>query len=108
MSENYKIAVIGDKDSVTAFKVLGLSAFACEDAAEAKQLLRGLKRGDKGSYAVIYITEQLAAELPDEVAAFREIAVPALILIPSKGGSLGLGLDTLMAAAERAAGTKLF
>ncbi|MDR2360777.1 MAG: V-type ATP synthase subunit F [Oscillospiraceae bacterium] len=108
MSDNYKIAVIGDKDSVTAFKVLGLNAFICDDPADAKQILRELKRGFKDNYAVIYITEQLAAKLPDEVAAFREIAVPALILIPSKGGSLGLGLETLTAAAERATGTKLF
>jgi len=106
--ENFKVAVVGDKDSVTAFKALGLDTFPCETAGEARIALRHLTSDEDAHYAIIYITEQLAAQLPDEVAAYREIPVPALILIPSKTGSLGLGLSALSSAAERATGTKLF
>jgi V/A-type H+-transporting ATPase subunit F len=107
MNTAFKIAVVGDKDSVIAFKALGLVTVECDTAQRAKSALRDLTTGEE-QFAVIYITEALAAEMPDEVAAYREIPVPALILIPSKTGSLGLGLEALTSAAERATGTKLF
>ncbi|MDR0936398.1 MAG: V-type ATP synthase subunit F [Oscillospiraceae bacterium] len=104
---DYKIAILGDKDSVTAFKALGLHCVAAENAQEAKRELRALSAAEE-KFAIIYITEQLAQDIPEEVAAYREIAVPALILIPSKAGSLGLGSAALTQSAERAAGVKLF
>jgi len=107
MNESYKIAVLGDKDSVTAFKALGLTTVACDTAQDAKTALRRVAGGDE-HYAVVYITEQLARQLPDEIAHYREALTPAIILIPSKSGSLGLGLQALSDAAERATGTKLF
>jgi V/A-type H+-transporting ATPase subunit F len=103
---DYKIAVIGDKDSVTAFASLGLTCKTAENAQDAKRELNALS--ESKNFAIIYITEQLAQLIPEEVAAYREIAVPALILIPSKAGSLGLGLTALTQSAERAAGVKLF
>ena len=106
-SNSFKIAVVGDKDSVTAFKALGLMTFVCDTPRDAKAALRDLTNNEE-NYAIIYITEQLAAQLPEEVATFREIPVPALIMIPSKTGSLGLGVKALSEAAERATGTKLF
>ncbi|MDR0859384.1 MAG: V-type ATP synthase subunit F [Oscillospiraceae bacterium] len=104
---DYKLAIVGDKDSVTAFKALGLTCVAAESAEEAARALRDLSAPEK-RFAIIYITEDLARLIPEETAAYREITVPALILIPSKSGSLGLGLELLTQSAERAAGVKLF
>ena len=50
----YKIAVLGDKDSVLGFKALGLDTFPVESVDEAKTTLHDLARG---SYAVVYLTE---------------------------------------------------
>ncbi|MDR2530214.1 MAG: V-type ATP synthase subunit F [Oscillospiraceae bacterium] len=104
---SYKIAVLGDKDSVTAFKALGLETIECETAQEARGALRTLAAPDS-HVAIIYVTEQLARVIPDEVAQMREVPVPAVILIPSKFGSLGLGMAALSDAAERATGTRMF
>ncbi|MDR0819199.1 MAG: V-type ATP synthase subunit F [Oscillospiraceae bacterium] len=79
-NDTYKIAVIGDKDSVTAFKALGFVTVACETPDEAKSALSRLTYSDE-KYAIIYITARLAAQIPGEVAAYREIPVPALIPI---------------------------
>lgn len=53
----YKIAVIGDRDSVLGFRALGLDVFPTEDTDAGRRTLHRLAQED---YAVIYITEQLA------------------------------------------------
>ncbi|MDD3165321.1 MAG: V-type ATP synthase subunit F [Oscillospiraceae bacterium] len=99
-----KIAVLGDRDSVLGFRALGLTAFPAADAAEAKAQLVHLAKSD---YAIIYITEQLASELPDEISRYKDQLTPAVILIPGKAGTLGLGDDALQSAMERAVGANI-
>ncbi len=100
----YKIAVIGDRDSILGFQALGLDVFPLEDPAEARRLLHTLAREE---YAVIYITEQLAALLPADIDRYKDSVTPAIILIPGKSGSLGLGTDALQSAVERAVGADI-
>ena len=87
---NYKIAVLGDKDSVLGFKALGLDVFPAESAEEAKRTLHALA---KENYAVVYLTEGYAT--------------PAIILIPGKDGSLGIGMANVKRAVERAVGADI-
>ena len=98
----YKIAVLGDRDSVLGFRALGLDVFPAEDAAEGRQTLHRLA---KEQYAVIYVTEQLAAEISDEIDSYKDELMPAIILIPGRDGSLGLGSSALQSAVERAIGS---
>ena len=100
----YKIAVMGDRDSVLGFRALGLEVFPCEEAAEARRTLHQLARSD---YAVIYITEQLSSQLSAEVERYKDNVTPAIILIPGKSGSLGLGSSALQSAVERAVGADI-
>ena len=51
----YKIAVIGDRDSVLGFRALGLDVFPTEDTDAGRRMLHRLAQED---YAVIYITER--------------------------------------------------
>ena len=55
-----KIAVMGDQDSIYGFAALGLEIHPTTDRDEAAHLLKKLANTD---YAVIYMTEALAAEL---------------------------------------------
>ncbi len=100
----YKIAVLGDRDSVMGFKVLGLDVFPAQSPEEAKEELSRLA---KGSYAVIYLTEQLAVHLSAEIARYKDMLTPAIILIPGKEGSLGIGMDNVSRAVERAIGADI-
>ena len=100
----YKIAVMGDRDSVMGFKVLGLDVFEAKDAARAKSELRRLA---KEPYAIIYLTEQLAVQIPEEVSRYKDQLTPAIILIPGKEGSLGIGLSKVGEAVERAIGANI-
>ena len=97
----YKIAVLGDADSVLGFKALGLDVFPAETVEEAKSTLHRLA---KDSYAVVYLTEQLACHMNDELARYKDDLTPAVILIPGKEGSLGIGMANVKKSVERAVG----
>ena len=100
----YKIAVLGDQDSVLGFKALGLDIFPVEGTDEARHALHKLA---KEEYAIIYITEQLAAVLLADINKYKTSVTPAVILIPGKAGSLGLGAQALQSAIERAVGADI-
>ncbi|MCD8146380.1 MAG: V-type ATP synthase subunit F [Clostridiales bacterium] len=101
----YKIAVLGDRESVLGFKALGLDVHSAETAAEAKKILHQLARD--GETAIIYLTEQYAAEMPDEIARYKDEVTPAIILIPGKAGSLGIGMQNITDSVERAVGADI-
>ena len=101
-----KIAVIGGSDTVMGFKALGLETYPAADAAEAGQILRSLTR-DNDDYAIIYIEENLAQYMTHEIDKFKGRPTPAIILIPGREGSIGLGQTALRAAVERAVGTNI-
>ena len=102
-----KIAVMGGRETVMGFKALGLDVFPVEEA-EAKETLRRLAHGADGSnYAIIYVEENLAAVLETEIDKYKDKITPAIILIPGKNGSLGLGQNALRVAVERAVGSDI-
>ena len=70
----YKIAVIGDYDSIYGFATLGLSICPVKTRDEAREKLRQLA---DGQYGIIYITEGAAAELEEEIEEYREKTLPA-------------------------------
>jgi V/A-type H+-transporting ATPase subunit F len=100
----YKIAVLGDRDSALGFKALGLDVFFVENSDEARHTLHQLAKED---YAIVYVTEQLAAEIPADIDRYKNSVTPAVILIPGKTGSLGLGAQALQSAVERAVGADI-
>ena len=101
-----KIGVIGGRETVMGFKALGLETFPAASAAEATQVLRRITR-DSDEYAILYIEETLAAQMSAEIDKFKDSPTPAIILIPGREGSIGLGQSALKAAVERAVGTNI-
>ena len=104
MATTYRIAVIGDWESVMGFRALGLDAYPVTSVEEAKEKIRELAKSD---CAVIYLTEQLAAKLGDVIARYKDELKPAIILIPGREGSLGIGKETLQSSIERAVGADI-
>lgn len=101
---SYRIAVMGDKDSVLGFKALGLSTYAVDSAEEARTTLHRIAKED---FAVIYVTETLAVELEHDINRYKDNLTPAIILIPGKEGSLGIGARNIKKAVERAVGADI-
>ena len=100
----YKIAVMGDEDSIMGFAALGMEIFPQADAAAAARELRRLARED---YAVVYVTEALAEGIQDEINRYQDEVTPAVILIPGISCNTGLGMRLVGGAIERAVGTDI-
>ena len=100
----YKIAAMGDKDSICGFASLGLTIFPIEDAHECIVTLR--KIVDSG-YAVIYITENLASQIEGELERYRELPLPAIVLIPGVKGNTGMGMKLVSKSVEQAVGSDI-
>ncbi len=101
----YKVAVMGDYDSIYGFAALGLSTFPVEeDHAAAAKTLKHLAEND---YAVIFITEALAALLSEEIARYQEDVTPAIILIPGISGNTGAGIAQVKKSVEKAVGSDI-
>ena len=99
-----RIAVVGDWNSILGFRALGLETFPVKDAQAAKDTVRELA---KENCAVIYLTEQLAKDMPDTLQRYKDAQRPAIILIPGREGSLGIGKSNIESAIKRAIGTEI-
>ena len=100
----YKIAVLGDRDSTLGFKALGLEVCSVSAPEEGREALH---RMAKENFAIIYVTEQLASQLHADIARYKDSLTPAIILIPGKEGSLGIGMANVTTAVERAVGADI-
>lgn len=100
----YKIAVIGSRDSVYGFAALGLDTYFITGAEESVKLIRQLERKN---YAVIYITEAVAAEIPDEIKRISKQPFPAVIPIPGVQGNNGMGMAAVRDNIIKAVGSDI-
>ncbi len=101
-----KIAVMGDYDSIYGFAALGLVTFPVDlhDFDAARKTLRQLA---ENGYGVIYITEQLAELLTEEIRRYAERITPAIVLIPGVQGNTGAGVKNVKRSVEQAVGSDI-
>lgn len=100
----YKIGVIGDRESILGFKAVGLDVFPVDDPDEARKILKRIAKED---FAIIYITEQLYQFMMEEVDEYTDSRLPAIIPIPGKDGTLGIGMTSVKKSVERAVGADI-
>ena len=100
----YKNGVIGDRESILGFKAVGLDVFPVDDPDEARKILKRIAKED---FAIIYITEQVYQFMMDEVDEYTDSRLPAIIPIPGKDGTLGIGMTSVKKSVERAVGADI-
>ena len=71
------------------FKALGLDVFAAGSQEEAREAFRRVTRESDGQYAIIYVEENLAEYLEHEIARYKDVPSPAIILIPGRKAPWG-------------------
>ena len=99
-----KIAIIGDRNSVLAFKCLGVEVFTPDGKDEIRNTIDTLADED---YKIILITEQMADLVQDTIARYDSAVTPAITLVPSNKGSLGVGLERIDKNIEKAIGSSI-
>ena len=100
----YKIAVVGDYDSIYGFATLGLEICPAGNREEVRNTLRRLAEED---YGIIYITEAAAAEVESDLEVLRERMLPAVIQIPGVSGNTGAGVQGVRRTVEQAVGSDI-
>lgn len=103
----YKIAVLGDRDSIYGFAALGLDVFPVAVSGDAVEAGKKLRELAEGGYAVIYITEALAVKLESEIQYYRSERLPAIIPIPGVSGNTGFGIKMVKKSVEQAVGSDI-
>lgn len=99
-----KIGVVGDKDSVLAFKALGINVFPVVETEEARKTVDRLAMN---GYAVIFVTEQVASTIEETIERYNRQTLPAVILIPSNQGTLNIGMKRINDNVEKAVGVNI-
>ncbi len=100
----YKIAVIGDRESIYGFSSLGIEIYPAYSGAEAETLIKKLA---EDNYAVIYITETLAKDASEIIEKYSREITPAIILIPGVSGNTGEGMSSVLKSIEKAVGSAI-
>lgn len=97
------IAVVGDKDSVLAFKAIGVDVFPVEGEVQARECVHTIAR----NYSVIFVTEKVAIWAEMYIKRYKARAYPVVVPIPSAEGSMHLGMKGIDANVEKAIGANV-
>jgi len=100
----YKIALMGDRDTIIGFKLLGISLFTVNKREEAVEILNKLV---KEEYAVIFVTEEIGCRIIEEIEILQRTSFTSITIIPSKSEKKYLGLKILRKNIEKAIGTDI-
>ena len=105
MSSN-KIAVIGDRDTVTGFRLVGVTECAIpKSPEETRSFLYQYFRDP--SMGLIMITEPVAAEVEDTIVELSQSPVPVILLVPDRNGTTGAYETVLKELIRRAVGIEI-
>ena len=105
MSSN-KIAVIGDRDTVTGFRLVGVNECAIPNSPEeTRNYLYQYFRDP--AMGLIIITEPLAAEVDETIVELSLSPVPVILLVPDRDGTTGAYEAVLKELIRRAVGIEI-
>ncbi len=119
MKEKFKIAIVGNKETILGFKALGLETWNANSTEEAVKTLYELKAKEvktdekseetRPAYAIIFVTEDLYMNVEkDDYKKLNESAMPAMIPVPGSKGTTGYGIKRIGKMVEQAVGSDIF
>lgn len=104
----YKIAIVGSKEAIEGFSLLGVTTVPATNAPEAIEKVKDMKKEEGAPYAIIFVTEDLAKDFStDDEKYFAKDPLPAIIPLPSHLGSTGYSTARLSRIVERAVGSDI-
>ena len=112
----HRIAIVGSREVVSSFSLLGVDVVPAHTVDEAVARLYELRRLttpdeqgiERTTYAIIFVTEDFMADIsPDDEKRLARGALPAIISLPSHKGATGYGLRRLKRIVERAIGSDI-
>jgi V/A-type H+-transporting ATPase subunit F len=99
-----RIAFIGDRDSVWGMRALGATALPVATPEEARE---ALAEAVKAGHAVVFVTEDVYETCAEEIAAYRDQALPTITVLPGVRGSRNLMAAEIHRAVSAAVGADI-
>ncbi len=98
----YKIAVVGDRDSISGYAAIGMTVVPVQSGEAALEAVSNLAGA---GYGVIFVTENVYDTVNESFP--REGALPAVIPIPGASGNTGTGMADVSRFVEKAVGSDI-
>jgi len=103
MLKRAKVAIVGDRESITAFKAVGIDVYPEQEGKDSGEIIKSLAR----TYAVILVTEEIAQRTEDIINRYKARAYPIVTVIPSAKGATGYALSNISKDVEKAVGSDM-
>ena len=100
----YKIAVVGDRESIFGFSAIGMDIYPAYEEQEVKEIIPKLI---EENYAIIYITENVSIKAEKYLEKLQKNKIPAIVTIPSNTGSLKYGEKRIKDMVQKAVGIEI-
>lgn len=113
---NFRIAIVGPKEAVEGFALLGVDVIPAYTVHETVTALLDLKRKtqtdehgrEQSMYGILFVIEDIAAQISaDDNRKLSKGTLPAIVALPSHRGSTGYGDEKLRSLVERAIGSNI-
>lgn len=99
-----RIAFVGDRDSVWGFRGLGVDTYPVADESEARE---ALERATDKDRAIVFVTEDVYEACEEDIAGYRDQALPTITVLPGVTGSRGIAAGEIKRAASAAIGADI-
>lgn len=99
------VGIVGSKDIVRIFTVLGVSAYPAENISEAKTALKKIIQEQE--HKVVFVLESLAAEMREEMRAAAAINTMTVVPIPDRMSQMSYLDDELKRLSKEAIGMEV-
>ena len=100
-----RAVAVGERHLILGFKGVGFEIAGCDKADALHRELGKLSRD--ADVALVLVTESMAKEAPDAIAAFRERSRAILSIIPTHEGSEHYSFQIMKKAVERSIGVDI-
>ncbi len=100
----YKIAVVGDKESIFGFSAIGIDIYPAYEEDDIKKVIPKLI---EENYAIIYITENVSIKAEKYLSKLQTNKIPAIVTIPGNTGSLKYGEARIKDMVQKAVGIEI-
>ncbi len=100
----YKIAVMGDKESIFGFSAIGMDIYPAYEEKDVKKIIPQLI---EENYAIIYITENVSIKAEKYLEKLQKNKIPAIVTIPSNTGNIHQGEKRIKDMVQKAVGIEI-
>ena len=98
------IALIGEKEIIIGFNLIGLQLFP---VIETEGALKALKDCAQNDYAIVFITNKIAQTIMENIEEYQKKSSMTICILPNRSKATALSMNILRKNIEKAVGTDI-